>query len=125
MIEPWDCYIGKPVWYSPAIGGKRYAAKIGSEHRKLGEAHVIRLVDLDPEYVREHHPGSGRNSVPAASLDAIDARDMIDELCQSVRDAGLTMTLNGKPVTTDELRKHVETSADERIVDLLTRKARQ
>ncbi len=45
-------------------------------------------------------------------------KDMIGQLCDFVRDAGLTMTLHGKPVSEAELRTGALASAVERIAAL-------
>ena len=44
--------------------------------------------------------------------------DPIAALCEMVRDAGLTMTLYGVPVTESELRAGAEDSAHERVATL-------
>jgi hypothetical protein len=55
--------------------------------------------------------------------DKDDRRDLISELCQLIKDAGLTMTLYGKPVEETELRAHATEAATKRIVDAVTRGA--
>lgn len=122
-IDPWDCYVGKLVWYRPGFDGKRYSATIASDPRKLGETNVVRLSDVEEAYGIECHGGEKRTTLAAAALSNIDARDLVDELCTLVREAGLTMTLHGVPVTADELKAHATENVEKRIADLLTRKA--
>lgn len=45
-------------------------------------------------------------------------RDAFTELCQIVRDAGLTMTLNGEPTTEAEVRAYAAGRVDERIATI-------
>jgi hypothetical protein len=50
-----------------------------------------------------------------AALMALIEKDPITALCQVLRDAGLTMTLYGVPVTEGELRKKALDSAMDRL----------
>lgn len=66
---------GDAVEYRPSFGIDRwFAATVAGEPRKLGDSCVVRLRDLDPEYARIHHPGTGRTSVAAAECSNVRRR---------------------------------------------------
>lgn len=50
---------------------------------------------------------------------AEEKKDLIGELCALIQEAGLTLTLYGKPVTEPALRSFVEESVKSRIINTM------
>jgi hypothetical protein len=79
-VKPEDCKDGMAVWYFPDMRGRqRFAGTVAGEVRYLGTTPVVRLEHMEHAYGEWRKGGRAdyptRTSVPAAALEALEARD--------------------------------------------------
>lgn len=80
-LSPFECTIGRTVWYAPHLHGKRYRARVAQMPIVTNERDqqwTVLLHEVDPAYGLECHGNAERTYVKAAAIECVFATDGLD-----------------------------------------------